>query len=164
MTTTAQQTRPPYVPTTAQKGRAAALRRFNWLFVYGPTIFFTLVAAALMIFMLVRALPDDGEASRSLISGIADLVIIVSTVPVTILVALVPAAAITIVIQARQRKMAPLQRLQQILWQVESFLGKVQIKVNEIAPKLARPIIQGNAIFALIKHSTRTIQNLFIRS
>lgn len=140
-----------YQPTTAQLERAAALRRFNRLAVYLPVLLFALIALILFVLMLINALPNEGsQATRSLLSGLADIILIVTIIPLWLVLTLVPVGAIVLVVQMRQRDISPLRGLQTLFWRIESKLGQVQQKTEEVAPKAAAPVIKVNAQLSFV--------------
>lgn len=153
-----------YSPTTIQQERAASIKRFNRLFVYLPITFFGIVAILTTIILLYLSLNPPTEETLLTISGIADAVVILGTIPVMIVCGIFPALFLVTVVQARQRGMAPLRQLQTLLWRMDSGIGLARQKVEEIAPRIARPfiIIQGRLAYfhALIKK----IPHLFRRS
>lgn len=140
-----------YQPTTAQLERAAALRRFNRLAVYLPALLFALVALILFILMLINALPNEGSHNtRQFLSGLADIILIVTIIPLWLVLTLIPVGAVVLVYQMRQRDVAPLRGLQRLFWRIESKLGMVQQKTEEVAPKVAQPVVTANAKLAFV--------------
>lgn len=153
-----------YTPTTSQLERAASIKRFNRLFVYLPISFFGVVAILLTILMLYLSLNPPTEETLLTISGIADAVVILGTVPAIIVCGIVPALFLVTTIQARQRGMAPLRQLQTLLWRMDSGIGLVRQKVDETAPKIARPFIIVQAKIAYFQALIKKIPHLFRRS
>lgn len=137
---------PTFQPTIAQLARAAALRRFNRLTIYLPLILFALVGLALFVLMLINALPNEGSSqTRAFLSGIADMTVIIAIIPLWLVATAIPVGAIVLFVQMRQRDVSPLRGLQTLLWRIESKVGQLQEKTNELAPKAAAPVIKVNA-------------------
>ncbi len=141
----------PYVPTAAQLTRAAALRRFNQLYIYLPLTLFALISLALMVLMLVKALPNEtSEPTLDFLSGLADIILIGTIVPLWLVASLIPLAAIALFFQMRQKDISPLRGLQILLWRVDSKVAQLQQKTKELSPKAAAPVIQANARLSFI--------------
>ncbi|MCL4871277.1 MAG: hypothetical protein KJ063_20135 [Anaerolineae bacterium] len=136
----------PYQPTEAQLMRAAARRRFNRWVIYLPISLFALIGLGLFVFMLVNALPDEGsQRSREFLSGLADIILIGALIPLWLAATMVPVGFIALIVQLRRKDMRPLRGLQILLWRIETKLGQLQQKTNELAPKAAAPIINAHA-------------------
>lgn len=154
-----------YQPTEAQLARAAALRRFNRLAIYVPLILFALIALALFILMLVNALPNEGsQDTRQFLSGLADIIVIVTVIPLWLLITLIPVGAIALFVSMRQRDIRPLRGLQMLFWRIESKVGLVQEKTQEIAPKAAAPVIKANAQLHFVFAWLDQMRHFFRRS
>jgi len=137
---------PTFQPTVAQLARAAALQRFNRLAVYLPLILFALVGFILLVLMLINALPNEGSSKiREFLSGIADIAVIMAIIPLWLVATAIPIGVIVLFVQMRQRDVSPLRGLQTLLWRIESKVGQLQEKTNELAPKAAAPVITVNA-------------------
>ena len=136
----------PYQPTEAQLARAAALKQFNRLAVYLPVTLFAIIVLVLFVLMLINALPAEGsQATRQLLSGLADIILIVTLMPLWLMLTLIPVAVIVLLVQMRQKDVSPLRGLQILLWRVDSKVGQLQAKTEELAPKAAAPVIEANA-------------------
>jgi hypothetical protein len=153
-----------YTPTPSQLERGASIKRFNRLFVYLPISFFSVVAILITILMLYLSLNPPTDETLLTISGIADAVVILGTIPAIIVCGIFPALFLVAVVQARQRGMAPLRQLQTLFWRMDSGIGLVRQKVNETAPKIARPFIVVYAKFAYFQALIKKIPHLFRRS
>ncbi len=162
----------PYQPNPAQEARAAGLRRFNRLFVYIPVAVAGLIVAGLVGLMLWQALsPDqaDGRQAdmRQLISALTDIIIIFTILPLMLLCAIVPSLTVGLFFYRRQKNSQnPREygRLQILFWRIENILDKIQHKINEISPRLTRPLIQANARFSYLEKLIQQLRNLFNRS
>lgn len=164
MTTPAQSETQTYEPTAVQIDRAAALRRFNRLYVYLPLGFFSLVALVLVGLMLWGALSPSVVGTREFASGLADLVIILTIMPLMLLCALVPAAALGLVAYRRQQPQRDYGRFQTLLWRLDSLVVKSQQAAEKAMPKVANPVIRGHAFISYWRTLFRQIKNIITRS
>lgn len=167
------QTPPPYSPTDAQKARAVALKRFNWLYVYTPLIIGAIILVALIALMFWAAFAAPVENSRQFLSGLADMVVIFIAVPMTLLCAIGPILLVGLIaypIQQRRRRQesgipAPQGgRLQMLLWRLDALLNKMYGKIVEILPRVARPIIQMHGLLAYAGAWLARLKELLTRS
>lgn len=156
--------KPEYLPTQAQKERAAALQRFNRLFVYLPVIIAAVIAVVVVGLLFWVTLIQPGESSRETVSGIASAVVILVSLPMTVLCAIPSLLFIGIYVQGRKKGMAPQKRLQTIFWQIDSFVSKIQTAVLEITPKIARVLIKAHAAVAYARNLLNQLINLLKRS
>jgi hypothetical protein len=147
-----QQIQSPSIGAPAQQDRAAALRRFNLFFVYVPVAMLLLLVLILMGLLVWLTIGGGGdETTRSTVSGVADIFTILFILPATLLCAIVPLGVTGLIIYGRRQEWAPLRWLQRTLWKAEDTVVKVNLKTNEIVPKVARPLISLHAIVAYIK-------------
>lgn len=153
-----------YIPTPIQQERAASLRRFNRLYVYVPVSLFSVVAILITVFLLYLSLNPPTEETLKTISGIADAVLILGTIPAIIVCGIVPTLILVTTVQARKRGMAPLRQLQTLLWRMDSGVGMVRQKVDETAPKIARPFITVHAKLVYFQTLLKRIPHLLRRS
>ncbi len=153
-----------FEPTTAQQQRAASMRRFNTLYIYLPIGFFGFVAIIIVLILLYLSLNPPAAQTLKTISGIADAVVILGTVPAIIICGIIPTLAIVGTVQARRRGMAPLRQLQVLLWRMDRGVGIVRQKVDDMAPKIARPFIQIHGAFAYVQNLFNRIVRVFKRS
>lgn len=163
---------PVYEPRTEQLERDAALRRFNRLYVAVPlglAVFAALLILGLFLYLIFA---PDANASVQYLSNLADLVIILGTIPMLVLCAIVPIAYLAYLINRRQRRaqqptavgpMANRSRVQATLWRVDSAMNKVRHKTNETAPKVANPFVRFNAWLAGIEAWFKSIRNALKR-
>jgi hypothetical protein len=82
---------------------------------------------------------------------LADIIVILTTMPLLLLCAIVPAGATFLFIRGRRNGSAPLQRLQRLLWRADNGLTEVRQKTTEIAPRVARPVISLHAAWAYLR-------------
>jgi len=147
MTTPAQTESQPqaYEPTTDQLARAAALRRFNRLAVYLPLGLAGLVVLALIGLLFWGVLSPNVAGTREFVSGLADVVIILAIMPLLLLCAVVPLAAVGLVIYRRQQPQREYGRLQPLFWRLDSILDRARNKAEAALPKAANNVISGHA-------------------
>lgn len=177
MTTSIQpQSNTVYTPTAEQLERAKARRRFNLLFIYLPLTIAAIGVVTLVVLMVIGVLNPMPETSRGFVSGLADLIIILVTLPLALVCGAVPLGLGGYLIHRRRQKPAPpvqtgepapaYGRLQRLFWKLEDLIVKSRGKSDEIMPKVAQPLIRGNAFFAyietMLKHIGRWLQGFKI--
>ncbi|MBK8433124.1 MAG: hypothetical protein IPL28_18325 [Chloroflexi bacterium] len=139
-------------PTAAQLARVAALRRFNWLFVYGPLLALAVGLIGLMVWLIWATLAGPtAEGARVDVSAVADLIIIATSLPITFACLLLPGLAIGLAVHDRGREVSRIGWLQQKLWWVDNKVEWVRGQTAEHAPKLTRPIVAGNGWLAFFR-------------
>ena len=163
MTTPVQSDSEAYRPTTGQLEREAALRRFNRLYVYLPLGIFSLVGLVLIGLLLWGVFSPGITGTREFASGLADLVVILTTLPLLLLCALVPAAAIGLVIYRRQQPKPEHGRFQTLFWRLDTLVTKVQNTLSTSLPKAAAPIIKGHGWIAFLRAVLENLKRQFIR-
>ena len=163
-----------YQPTERQLARAAALRRFNWFFIYAPLILGAVIVLLLFGWMMWQSFaPQQMEWTRTFYSGVADIVLIFVMLPMMLICAIGPLALIGLGAfyynRRQEQKNAtepapPVGKLQLLLWKVDAFLDTIGQKSSELLPKVARPVIQFNAVLAYIESWFKQIRALFSRN
>jgi len=156
--------KPEYTPTPVQLARGAALRRFNLLYVYLPIIFAAVIAFFIIGLLFWVTLIQPGETSRVTVSGIASSVIVLVSLPMTILCALPSVLFIVLFVQGRNKGLAPIKQIRTIFWRIDSLILKVQSAVNEYTPKIANIVIKPHAIVAYGRNLLNQFINLLKRS
>lgn len=162
--TNSVETKPEYQPTTAQLERAAALRRFNRWFVYLPAIIAAVIALFVIGLLFWVTLIQPGENSRETVSGIASAVIILVSMPMTVLCALPSVLVIVMFVEGRKRQMAPIKRVQTIFWRIDSLVLRLQSAVRDFTPKAAGVVIRVHAAAAYVRNLLNQLMNLLKRS
>ena len=152
------------IPTSAQEERAARIRRFNLLYVYLPVGLLSFIVFVIVLFILVYTLTPLGQDNNILVAALADVIVIVYSVPLMILCAILPTAFVFLSIQSRRRGIAPLRQSQTFLWRVETELIVVQSVVKSIAQRIARPFLYLNGIGAFIQSFVNRLLKIFSRS
>lgn len=158
-----------YRPTLEQHQRAAALRRFNWLFVYTPIIVLSLAALIFVILLLWGVLSTGIEGTSAFVSGLADVIVILFTLPLLILCAVGPAALVAMIVLAVRRRRDPqaasvLERLHRLLWRLDNIVERVLVRTKELAPRVGEPLINLHARTAYVKTLTNRLKRILTRS
>jgi hypothetical protein len=146
-----------YQPTAAQKKRAAALRRFNWLYFYLPILLFTIGGTAIVVLLLWSSLPAERDQQRLFVSGLADLILILTIAPLLLLCAIMPGAALFLVVRARREGQAPIRRLQTLLWRLETLLAKISSRITETGNQTAHKVIHAHSRMAWLRQLVRSL-------
>lgn len=145
MTLSAQEDPQEYHPTTTQLEREIALRRFNWLVLYIPIGLAGLAVLVLIGLMIWGTLSPHITGTREFASGMADLIVILTIVPLMLLCAIFPAAVLGYVVYRRQQPKREHGRFRTLFWRLETLLEKTSTRTETILPKAANPIIAGHA-------------------
>jgi hypothetical protein len=140
-----------YQPTAAQQQRAAALRRFNWLYFYLPITLISLGGLALFVYLLWSSLPAEQTQERLFVSALADIVIILTVLPTLLLCAIVPGAAVYLTMHGRKAGWAPLRKLQTLFWRLEGLLAKIDGPIRQVSDKTAQALIQAHSRAAWLR-------------
>ena len=143
---------PPSEPTAEQQARLAALRRYQWLSLYGPLLVLGLGIMATVIWLLWGTLAGPtAEVARVEVSAVADLIIIAASLPLTLACLLLPGLAIGLAIYDQGREMSRIAWLQRQLWRVDNGVNWVHQKTAETMPKIAQPITTANGWLAYLR-------------
>jgi hypothetical protein len=146
-----------YLPTPAQLERKAALRRFNRLYVYLPLAIFTTIAVIVIITLFWGAFSGDNAQRRVFISALADIVIILGTIPLILAFSIVPIGAVAAYFYVRSLPKQEHSRSHVFLWKLNNGINKVGDKTDEIAPKLIKPITASHGVYSYLSTFTRVI-------
>lgn len=138
-------------PTAIQEERAKSIRRFNLVFVYTPIAFLSLVALAIIALLLYLVVNPLSAETYATISGIADAVVIMGTLPLLIIFGALLLAIFSIWVRARRRGFAVVRGSQKFFWRVQWALEDVQRIARQIGDMLASPFISIQAISAYIR-------------
>ena len=139
-----------FEPSAEQLLRRKSLRRYNWLALWLPLgVLIILVLAVLvsMIWLSFEGMPQM-DRWRVFVSAMADTTIILSTIGLTLSCLLGPGLGIGLMVYGRNQKWAPINRLQQLLWQLEGGLTRVQSKVDQVAARSAAEVIERRSALA----------------
>lgn len=161
-----------YQPRAEQILRAKATRRFTRLYVYLPLGFLAAVILIFSLYLLYIAIFPPNADTRIFLSGLADFILIVWLIPTTLIFGLVMTAAIGGYLYYKygmddeQKPLPPAPpygRLRTFLWRSEAVLIQLIPKLVEAENKVARPVIQLNAIIAYIESWLINIKNFILR-
>lgn len=155
------QTPAPYRPTAAQKTRAEALNRYNLWSLYLPLGLLGMALVVLALFLVSAAVFQNisfWPQARLMLSGVADLLMIMTIAPLTLVCALLPAGYIGLLVYMNQEEIKPLNSLQTRLWRLESFIGRVYSKLVQYQPYVTTPIIELNSQLSYLRALLRRIQ------
>jgi hypothetical protein len=151
-------------PTEAQAERAASLAHFNRLVIYLPLFLFSLLAAGIVAVLLYYNLVWPNESLRLFTGAVANLIIILGSIPLLLLCAILPLGALSVFVYGRREGYAPLQRLQRLLWSVDNGVGGIQQHVEAAAPKAAAPVIAAHARAAFLSTLFKRVRQIVRRS
>jgi len=134
-----------YQPTLSQLERAARLRRFNWLTLYGPVLLIGAAVLGLVGLMLWGAFSPAVAGTAEFVSGLADLIVILAIIPWLMVCGLIPAAIIALFIyRARRPNNNEHGRLRLWIWQLDAFIDKTRGKIDKLLPQAVKPVIEIN--------------------
>jgi hypothetical protein len=151
MTTPAVTERAAFEPAPSQLERANRLRRFNRIAVYFPVALVGIGILVVVGLLLWGALSPRIHGTREFASALADIVIILTVLPVTLLCAIVPVSAIAFVVYRQQGEKRPHGRLQPLFWRLEMLLLRFQRGSGVAMDRLARPVIAGHGWAAFVR-------------
>ncbi len=162
-----------FEPSEEQIARAAALRRFNRLYVYVPVGVVTAVVLLTFFYLLYLALFPPSEDTYLFLSGLADFVLIMMLLPVVLIFGLVMTAVIggyvyyNFVMDEADRPIPPAPpygRVRTLLWRMDSLLLLIILpKLRYYSYRITRPIVRFNGWFAYVQAWLDTLRRLLIR-
>lgn len=135
-------------PTIVQRNREAALRRFNRLYVYFPIAGMGILTLLVMGWLLWQNIVSGWfiESSlaenRAFASGLADTLFFVFTLPCALLCPALPIGFFAGIFYARKQGVAPIQRLQKLLWRLHNLLTKIHDQLDQLTSKAAALLIR----------------------
>ena len=152
-------------PTAVHKERLASRQQFNWYFVYTPIIILSLILIILTGLLIWGAFSPHITGTREFVSGVADIIIILTILPMTLMCLAPPLATIGFIIYRRrkQEERKKYGRLQTLFWRIDNIIDIVQAKIEQILPKIGQPVIRLNAILAFITTLLDHIVGIFRR-
>ncbi len=144
---------PTFEPTAAQLERDRLLRRRNRLYIYLPLGIVSLISATLIVLILIGLFAPGEPGTVVFISAVADIIIILWIFPAIILTALTTHHLRCLLRQQTAEKEAESANGSAGISQPgagavmahSSLCGSDPIKTDEIAPKVAEPVIGFNA-------------------
>ena len=146
-----------YLPTPEQLERKAALRRFNRLYLYLPMGIFSAVAIITAIALFWGAFSPDSTQRRVFISAVADIVVILATIPLILIFTAFVGGAVAAYFYMRSLPKQENGRVHIFLWQINNGINKVANKTDEIAPKLTKPITASHGVHSYLSSFVHTI-------
>jgi hypothetical protein len=150
-----------YQPTVSQLERAAAIRRFNFRFVYLPIGLITLVVLVTVIGLIYLAIFPPNEETLNTISGMADAATILGIIPLLLLCAIIPTLAVVATVQGKRRGIAPILQLQLLFWRLDGAMSSLKQTIGRLAQKLANPFITIQAALAFVRSFLRRVASIF---
>ena len=146
-----------YLPTLEQLERKAALRRFGKFYVYLPMGIFTVIAIIASIALFWGAFAVGSDESISFISALADITVILATIPLILTFTALVGGAVAAYFYMRSLPKQENNRIHVFLWQLNNGINKVGNKTDEIAPKLIKPITASHGVQSYLSAFVRTI-------
>ena len=145
-----------FVPTAVQLERAKALKRFILWVIYFPVGLVTTAVLALFIYLLFVAVRPPYPDSRLFLSGIADVILILALLPLTLIFGLLLLGMVGGLVYWRNSRnqgdspslQSKYGRLRLLLWKVDQKLSNIYRRADELLPRIAAPVIQFNAVIA----------------
>jgi len=138
-------------PSSAQLERVAALRRFNWLYVYAPISIVALAITFTIAWLLYAMLVPSADDPVSTVSAVADVFLIITSIGCILTCGLVTATAVIVVVQAKSKGIKPLQKIRQLFWKIEYGLQKLDALVINGTVGIVRIIAQIRSIYTFIQ-------------
>lgn len=160
----------PFEPSQEQLARNAALHRFNRLYLYLPLGLTVATAVAIIILFLIGVLAPGLTGAAEFASALADITIILFSLPLMLLCALGPVMLGGMLMFSRNRRQQGIPRfdnggrIQVLLWKLDNLIQQSQTKTVEVAPKITQPVIKANATLAYISAFFKKIQSYLKRS
>jgi len=140
-----------YEPTLEQAERAAALRRFNRLYIYVPIGLVSTITAVVVILLLIIAVNPPSAEALLFISGLADAALVIAMLPFVLLGAAGIALMAYAYSGARKRGTAPVRQTQRLLWRMDNLVGRVRVQTKRTANEIGRPFIRVNELVTYIR-------------
>lgn len=160
-----------YRPNDEQIARAKAARRFRRLVVYLPIALVFLIIFAFSTFLLTQAIWPANEGTRSLFSGLADLLLILAMLPLLIIFLLLQVGTLIGLMQwYTRRRPQPDTAVKQygyvrvLLWRVETAVVNANSYVNKGSRRVADWTIQFASRLARIETWLEQIKQWLMRS
>jgi hypothetical protein len=147
---------PTFEPSAAQLERDRILRRRTRLYIYLPLGIVSFIAIVLIVLILIGLFAPGIVGTEVFISALADIIVILWIGPMILLVSILPIGYIAYFVNRRQKRklnpqtgpLAYRSRIQVLLWRIQYFVDRSQVKTVEIAPKVAKPVIDFNVLLA----------------
>lgn len=165
-------TRTSHRPTAEQLARDEARRRFLRRNVYAPIIIAAVIAFALFVLIVLLAFGVVPPPAASFIAGLSGLTIILISIPLILLMSILPIIWLALTINRRRRRkdfpetgpMAYRSRVQILFWQLDSLLNGVQRGAEQTGARARKPLIAMHGHAAYVKEFWRGLRERFTRS
>jgi hypothetical protein len=89
--------------------------------------------------------------------------VILTVMPLLLLCAIVPAAAVGLVVYRRQQPKREHGRFQTLIWRLDTLITTAQDKTATTMPKIAAPVVKGYVWGAYVRALVENIKKLFTR-
>ena len=149
---------PTFRPSAAQLERDRILRRRTWLYIYLPLGIVSFIAILLIVLILIGLFAPGVVGTEAFISALADIIVILWIPPMMLLISILPISYVAYLVNRRQKRklnpqtgpLAYRSRIQVLLWRIQYFTDRTQVKTDEIAPKVARSVADFNVLLAAL--------------
>lgn len=151
--------RTTYRPTAEQLTRDEARRHYLRRNVYAPIIAAVIVVVLLFLLVVALAFGIGTPQAAAFIAGLSALTIILFSIPIIILMSILPIAWLALTLNRRQQRknypefgpMAYRNRLQIWLWQLDGMLDGARYGVERGSAAVRRPLTAIHARAAYIR-------------
>lgn len=159
-------------PSAEQLARKRRRRRFYRLRAVLPVTLVALLWLGVTLLLLWLAVvgkwfavDTDQAYYRTLLSGIADIVLILSLLPLLLLCALPSGLAVGLAFYRRSKKRAAPDQPEKLpfFWRVENIVIRVNGRLEEVLPKVARPVASAYALVAFVRAFMRELREIITR-
>lgn len=158
------QTETVYEPTAQQAERAAALRRFNLLFVYLPIGLLSAIVVVIVVILLIVAIGQQNAEALLFLSGLADVALVIALLPVIVIGAVLLGLIFYGYTQGRKRGTAPIRQTQTLLWRMDNLVGRIYVRTATTADRIAQPFMTLQGAFAYVRSLITQLIHMVKRS
>jgi hypothetical protein len=147
-----------FTPSAEQLERERALRNYNRKFIYFPVFVAVAIGVILTVLMLVALFAPGPAGSLAFLSGLADTILVMWMIPMTVLCAIGPVMYIAYLVNRRQRRaelppdslLLKHRRSQMALWQAQNISDRIEKQTESISDRIAKPFITLDAFVQYI--------------
>lgn len=147
-----------YSPTLEQLERERALKRFNRLYIYTPVAIVTVIVIGLLVLMLIGIFAPGLVGAEGFLSGLADTILVLWMIPMSLFCAIGPIAYIAYLINRRQRRSqlppdSPLlrhSRVEMALWRAQDISDQIDQKGDDVSDRIAKPFFSVGSLAAYV--------------
>lgn len=137
----------PFSPSAEQLARERALQRFNRLTIILPVTIVVVMVIALIVLMLIGIFAPGLIGAEEFLSGLADTILVMWMIPMTVLCAIGPIMYIAYLVNRRQRRNqlppdSPLlqhRRSQMAMWQAQDITDRLEQKSGSLSDRIVQP-------------------------